>query len=199
MARYRFSIDLGTFLGAKFLNVALTEGGKPFPCICIPVGVNGIAVQTDTREEGKRNQSGFRAFLNFIQRSCNGKYIEAVKQSLLRRGEEVTLHNVPAYQVCYSLKEELRNNIRAMLKARVLADHPEWKDQTDTQGTDLARAISTLMPFQMGDSYLMEEQQQQPRNTSALIAQGVAGYSAPVSNEYDPLGMPTGNMDDVPF
>ncbi len=200
MARYRFSIDIGTFIGARFLNLTLTEGGKPIPGIFIPAGINGIEVQQDTRDEGKRNPSGIRAFLNFQQRSCNNKYIDAVKQSLMRRGEEITLHNVPAYQVAYTLSEEKRTRIRAALKTRVIAEHPEWKDQTDTQGTDLARAISTLMPYGMGDSYLMEDQQsQQQRNTSVPVSQGVSGYSAPESNDYDPFGAPAGEYDDLPF
>ena len=70
MARYRFSIDIGTFIGARFLNLTLTEGGKPIPGIFIPAGINGIEIQQDTRDEGKRNASGFRAFLNFLQRSA---------------------------------------------------------------------------------------------------------------------------------
>ena len=199
MARYRFSIDIGTFIGARFLNLTLTEGGKPIPGIFIPAGINGIEIQQDTRDEGKRNASGFRAFLNFLQRSCNGKYIDAVKQSLMRKGEEITLYNVPAYQVAYTLPEEKRTKIRAALKARVIADHPEWKDQSDTQGTDLSRAISMLVPYQMGDSYLVEDQNtQQPRNSSAPVAQGVAGYTHPASSEYDPFGGGEAN-DDLPF
>ena len=99
MARYRFSIDIGTFIGARFLSLNLTEGGKSIPGIFIPAGINGIEVQTDTRDEGKRNASGIRAFLNFQQRSCNNKYIDAVKQSLQRKGEEITLYNVPAYHL----------------------------------------------------------------------------------------------------
>lgn len=199
MARYRFSIDIGTFIGARFLNLTLTEGGKPIPGIFIPAGINGIEIQQDTRDEGKRNASGFRAFLNFLQRSCNGKYIDAVKQSLMRKGEEITLYNVPAYQVAYTLPEEKRNKIRAALKARVIAEHPEWKDQSDTQGTDLSRAISMLMPYQMGDSYLVEDQNnQQPRNSSAPVSQGVAGYSAPASADYDPFSG-AATEDDLPF
>lgn len=200
MARYRFSIDAGTFIGARFLNLTLTDGGKPIPGIFIPAGINGIEVQTDNRDEGKRNPSGIRAFLNFQQRICNNKYIEAVKQSLMRKGEEITLYNVPAYQVAYTLPEEKRKPIREALKKRILAEHPEWKDQTDTQGTDLSRAISTLMPYQVGDSYLMEEQnaQQQPRNASAPVSQAVSGYSSPTSNDYDPFGGEQA-PDDLPF
>ena len=117
----------------------------------------------------------------------------------MRKGEEITLYNVPAYQVAYTLPEEKRNKIRAALKARVIADHPEWKDQSDTQGTDLSRAISMLVPYQMGDSYLVEDQNtQQPRNSSAPVAQGVAGYTQPASSEYDPFGGGEAN-DDLPF
>lgn len=199
MARYRFSIDAGIFIGARFRKLRFEENGPEIPCLCIPVGINGIEVQTDNREEGKRNPSGFRAFLNFTQRLCNGKYISAVKESLTRKGEQITLYNVPAYQVAYTLPETKRVKIREVLKKRVIAEHPEWANQTDTQGTDLARAISMMIPFQVGDSYLVEEQQNaQPRNTSAPVAQGVAGYSAPVDDYQDPFGADDA-PDDLPF
>ncbi len=200
MARYRFSIDVGAFIGARFLNLTLTEGGKPIPGIFIPAGINGIEVQTDNRDEGKRNNSGIRAYMNFQQRNPSNKYVEAVKQGLQRKGEPITLYNVPAYQVAYTLPEAKRTRIREALKKRVLAEHPEWKDQTDTQGTELSRAISMLMPYQVGDSYLIEEQQQQgaPRNASAPVSQGVTGYSAPENNDYDPFGEGAA-PDDLPF
>jgi hypothetical protein len=56
------------------------------------------------------------------------------------------------------------------------------------------------MPYQVGDSYLMEEQnaQQQPRNASAPVSQAVSGYSAPTSNDYDPFGGEQA-PDDLPF
>lgn len=201
MARYRFSIDLGAFIGVRFRKIKFDENGPEVPCLCIPVGINGMAVAEDTREVGKRNPSGLRVFLNFTQRLCNNKYIDAVKQSLMRRGEEVTLYNVPAFQVCYTLKEEVRTKIRAALAKKVIADHPEWGQQSDTQGTDLSRAISTMMPFQMGDSYLVEEQSaaSAPRNSNTPVSQGVAGYSEAMSNNYDPFGEGGGNDDDLPF
>ena len=108
---------------------------------------------------------------------------------------------MPAYSVCYTLPEEKRAKIRAVLAKRVIAEHPELANQTDTQGTDLAKAISTLMPFQMGDSYLIEEQnaQQQPRNSSAPVAQGVTGYSTQAPTDYaDPFGGEEA-PDDLPF
>ena len=199
MARYRFSVDAGQFIGARFISPTFEEGGKPVPGIFIPAGINGIEVQNDTREEGKRNASGFRAFLNFRQVLCNNKYTDSVKQGLVRRGEEITPYNVPAYQVAYSLPEAKRTKIREVLKNFILKLHKEWANQTDTQGTDLSKAISTMMPYQMGDSYLMEEQQSAaPRNNNAPVAQGVAGYSAAASNDYDPLGGENA-PDDLPF
>ncbi len=199
MARYRNSQDLGVFIGARYICPTFEEGGKPIRGIFIPVDINGIEVQQDNREEGKRNASGIRAFINTQQRSCNNKYIDAVKQSLMRKGEEITLYNVPAYQICYTLPEEKRQKIRAALAKRLKLEHPEWAQQTDTQGTDLARAISMMMPFQMGDSYLMEEQSasQTPRNTSAPVAQGVAGYTSQQPDPFDEAF--TQNNDDLPF
>lgn len=200
MARYRFSIDVGTFIGARFLSLNLTEGGKSIPGIFIPAGINGIEVQTDTRDEGKRNASGIRAFLNFQQRSCNNKYIDAVKQSLQRKGEEITLYNVPAYQVAYTLPEAKRTKIREALKKRIISERSELSNQTDTQGTELARAISMLMPYQMGDSYLIEEQNAQValRNASVPTAQGVTGWTPPEQSNYDPLGEDS-LPEDLPF
>lgn len=202
MAKYRFSIDVGTFTGARYLELPLqtAKGEVKVPGIFIPVGINGISVQADTREEDKRNASGFRAFLNFVQRSLNGKYINSIKERYQREGKEITAYNVPAYSVCYTLPEDKRTKIRAVLAKRVIAEHPEWANQTDTQGTDLSKAISTLMPFQMGDSYLIEEQQQQQqRNSTAPVAQGVTGYSSPAPTDYqDPFGGENA-PDDLPF
>lgn len=200
MARYRNSQDLGVFIGARFIAPVLTEGGNPIRGIFIPTDINGIEVQQDTRDEDKRNHSGIRAFINTQQRACNNKYIEAVKQSLMRKGEAVTLHNVPAYHICYTLPEEKRTRIRASLAKRIIAEHPEWASQTDTQGADLARAISMMMPFQMGDSYLIEEPPaaSAPRTSSAPVAQGVAGY-APASSP-DPFDSAFLSQDeDLPF
>lgn len=200
MARYRNSQDLGIFIGAQFINLPRAEGQSPIPGIFIPVGINGIEVRQDSRDESKRNASGFRAFINTQQRTCSNKYVEAVKSSLLRKGEQVTLYNVPAYQICYTLPEEKRQKIRAALAKHVIAQHPELAGQTDTQGTELARQISILMPFNMGDSYLIEEQQSSafPVNASAPVAQGVAGYTAAIpSDDNSSWQPPTG--DDLPF
>lgn len=200
MARYRNSQDLGIFIGAQFINLPRGEGQAPVPGIFIPAAINGIDVRADNRDEKKRNASGFRAFINTQQRSCSNRYIEAVKQGLMRKGEQVTLYNVPAYQVCYMLPEEKRTKIRAALEKRIKAEHPEWAEQTDTSGTDLAREISTMMPFQMGDSYLIEEQSQPTThmNVSAPVAQGVTGYSAAVLNE-DNSGQWAPADEDLPF
>ena len=179
MARYRNSQDLGVFIGARYICPTFEEGGKPIRGIFIPVDINGIEVQQDNREEGKRNASGIRAFINTQQRSCNNKYIDAVKQSLMRKGEEITLYNVPAYQICYTLPEEKRQKIRAALAKRLKLEHPEWAQQTDTQGTDLQSASQT------------------PRNTSAPVAQGVAGYTSQQPDPFDEAF--TQNNDDLPF
>lgn len=200
MARYRFSVDAGQFIGARYLT--LDFDGKKISGLFVPDKINGIEVKSDNREEGKRNVSGFRAFLNFRQftgKSFN-KYIQSVKEGLMRKGEPITLHNVPAYQVAYSLPEAKRNAIRAALAKYVIAQNPELATQTDTEGTDLARAISTLMPFQMGDSYLMEDQQQAaaPVNNSAPVTQGVSGYSSAVAAPADSEWQ-SPQDDDLPF
>lgn len=202
MARYRFSIDLGTFIGARYINLAQGEGKPDIPGIFIPAGINGIEVKADGRTNNP-NKSGFRAFLNMQQRSCNYKFINAVKENLIRKGDTPTLYNVPAYDVCYTLPEEKRKVIRAALKKRVIAEHPDWANQADEKGTDLARAISVLMPFQLGDSYLIEEQnsQQQSASPSAPVTQGVSGYTpaaaAPADSQWTPPENP--EDDDLPF
>ena len=179
MAHYRFSIDLGRFIGARFVTIN-NEDGKAVNGIFIPAGINAINVLSDTRDEGKRNASGIKAFVNFVMRRTSEKYISAIRQSTVGRGETVTEYNIPYYQACISIKEELRTKIRAALAQKVLAHHPEWQGQSDTQGTDLARAITMLMPFAMGDCYLVEEnngQQQQPVNRNAPQAASVQGYT----------------------
>lgn len=205
MSKYRFSIDAGIFTGARYIEpefpTADGKGKVKIPGIFIPTGINGIDIKADTRDEGKRNASGFRAFLTFVHRGLSGKYIQTIRDRLTREGEQITAYNVPAYSVCYTLPEDKRAKIRAVLAKRVIAEHPELANQTDTQGTDLAKAISTLMPFQMGDSYLIEEQNtpQQPRNSSAPVAQGVTGYSTQAPTDYaDPFGGEEA-PDDLPF
>lgn len=201
MARYRFSIDLGIFTGARFLSLTLTEGGKPIPGIFIPAGINGIEVKNDDREESKRNPSLFRAFINLRQVFCNNKYLDAVKQSLLRKGENITLYNVPAFNVAYSLPEDRRKVIRAALAKRVIAEHPEWANQSDEKGTELAGAISRMMPFNMGDSYLIEEQAQTsatPATNAAPTATPTTSWAPPSGTDYDPFS--AGDApDDLPF
>ena len=199
MARYRNSQDLGVFIGAKYITCP-NEEGKPVRGIFIPDAFNGIAVTQDNREEGKRNSSGIRAFINTQQRFANQKYIDSVKERLVKSGEQITAYNVPAYQICYTLPEEKRNKIRAALAAKILKEHPEWAGQTDTQGTDLARAISMMMPFQMGDSYLIEDQNtQQQLNSTAPVAQQVAGYTPQSVDLNDPNTWVPPTDDDLPF
>lgn len=201
MARYRNSQDLGIFIGAQFINLPRGEGQTPIPGIFIPAAINGIDVKADTREDGKRNVSGFRAFITTQQRALSGKYVEAVKQGLMRRGEPITPYNVPAYQLCYTLPEEKRVKIRAALAERLKKEHPEYAAQSDTPGTELARAVSTMMPFQMGDSYLMEEASPAapaaPAFKAAPMAQGVSGYTPVTSFGADDTWKPAD--DDLPF
>lgn len=199
MARYRNSQDLGVFIGAKYITCP-NEEGKPVRGIFIPDAINGIAVTQDNREEGKRNSSGIRAFINTQQRFANQKYIDSVKERLVKSGEQITAYNVPAYQICYTLPEEKRKKIRAALATKILKEHPEWAGQTDTQGTDLARAISMMMPFQMGDSYLIEDQNtQQQLNSTAPVAQHVAGYTPQAVAMNDPNAWAQLSDDDLPF
>lgn len=200
MARYRNSQDLGVFIGAKYITCP-NEEGKPVRGIFIPDAINGIVVTQDKRGEDKRNASGIRAFINTQQ--CffkNNRYIDSVKERLVKSGEQVTAYNVPAYQICYTLPEEKRNKIRAALAVKILKQHPEWAGQTDTQGTDLARAISMMMPFQMGDSYLIEDQNtQQQLNSTAPVAQQVAGYTPQAVDMNDPNAWAPSTDDDLPF
>lgn len=199
MARYRNSQDLGVFIGAKYITCP-NEEGKPVRGIFIPDAINGIVVTQDNREEGKRNSSGVRAFINTQQRFASQKYIDSVKERLVKSGEQITAYNVPAYQICYTLPELKRNKIRAALATKILKEHPEWAGQTDTQGTDLARAISMMMPFQMGDSYLIEDQNtQQQLNSTAPVAQQVAGYTPQSVDLNDPNTWVPPTDDDLPF
>ena len=196
------SIDLGAFLGMRHISIPLTEGGKPVEGIFIPTAINGIRVKADQRPAGKGNQSKLRAFVNFMQRTYSNAFLQTVKDNLIRKGEQVTLYNVPAYQVCYSLPEETRNIIRAALKKRILRDNPNLAGQEDVKGTELSAAISRLMPFQMGDSYLMEEQQYNSGYASPTPPQAVQQVqtftqAAIPTPEDDPLN--GGEIDDLPF
>ena len=202
MARYRFSIDLGAYIGARYINFTEGEGKKVIPGIFIPAGINGIEVKQDNRQEGKGNGSGFRAFLNFQQRPVNYKLIDSIKQRLVSQGEIPSAYNVPAYDVCYVLPEEKRKAIRKNLAKAVLIAHPEWKDQPDEKGTDLARAISTMMPFSIGISYLMEDQHSASpmASSNAPVAQGVAGYTPATPAPADANGSdPYAEDPDLPF
>jgi len=202
MARYRFSIDLGVFLGMRHITVPLGEGGKNIQGIFIPTGINGIDVREDNRPDGKCNQSKLRAFVNFQQRDYASAYLSSVRDRLTAKGEAITPYNVPAWQVCYTLPEERRTVIRGVLKQVVLKAHPEWSQQEDSKGTELAAAISILMPFQMGDSYLIDDGngQQSQSYSSAPSAQQVSGYTPVAAPPADQSGWdaPT-SMDDLPF
>ena len=114
MAHYRFSIDLGRFIGARFVTIN-NEEGKPVNGIFIPSGINAINVLADTRDEGKRNPSGIKAFINLVMRRASNKYIDTIRQSTVGRGETVTEYNIPYYQAWLSIKEEIRNKIREVL------------------------------------------------------------------------------------
>ena len=196
MARYRNTQDLGIFVGARFLNITITDGGPQIPGIFIPVGINGIDVQPDTRDEDKRNASGFRAFISTTQRNCNSSYLNAIKQNLIRKGEDITPYNVPAYQVCYTLTEERRKRIRESLCNRLKKEHPEWKDLNDERGNALSAAISRLMPYQMGDSYLIEETGSQQAARPAAMEPQNNGYTPQVAAA--PFDAPS-DKDDLPF
>lgn len=176
MARYRSSIDLGAFLGARYIS--FTEDGKTIPGIFIPTAINGIEVREDKRTKNA-NQSKLRAFINFVQRSYNAAFLTACKNKLVSTGETPTPYNVPAWQQCYTLPEERRLAIRAALKKVVIRDNPDLATMEDVKGNDLAAAISRLMPFSVGDSYLIEEQSAAapPSYSSGPSAQSVGGYT----------------------
>lgn len=199
MARYRNSQDLGVFIGARFISQVFEEGGRPVRGLFIPTDINGIDVQKDEREAARRNVSGLRAFINTQQRQPHQRYIDAIRQSVIRRGDEVTAYNVPAYQICYILPEEKRLRIRKALRARVLAQHPEWSQQSDTPGTDLSREISRMVPFQMGDSYLIPpaNASQQERASSGMQAEGLASRPMAQPAAFDTSDTVTD--DDLPF
>lgn len=200
MARYRFSIDLGVFLGTRLVTIPVGENGKPITGIFIPTGINGIEVVEDKRDEGKANHSKLRAFLSFMQRSYSNAFLTSCKNRLVAQGNAVTPYNVPAWQVCYSLAEEKRTNIRQALKQAVLRDHPEWSYMEDVKGNELAGAISRMMPFQIGDSYLVEEQQvgQSPSYSSAPAAHSVSGYT-PVAPAQPDQQWSAPTDQDLPF
>lgn len=194
--RYRSSIDIGAFLGTRHLTINVD--GKDITGIFIPTAINGIEVREDTRTKNQ-NPSKIRAFVNFTQRSYSSAFLSATKDRLVSRGDTPTPYNVPAWQQCYTLAEDKRNAIRAALKKRVLAEHPEWNGMEDVKGNDLAAAISRLMPYQMGDSYLIEEQSSHPQQySSAPSAQQVSGYSsAAFSPSESPWSLPEDS--DLPF
>ncbi len=184
MARYRSSIDLGAFLGVRFLNAQVGEDGSSVQGIFIPTGINGIEVKPDTRPDGKCNQSKLRAFLNFQQRSCNASYLQFIRNRIISAGETITPFNVPAWHQCYILPEEKRTKIRQALKKRILAEHPELAGQEDVRGTDLSKQISRLMPFQMGDSFLIDDSTAAPQAAAPTPpAVTIANFStAPVTD-----------------
>lgn len=205
MAKYRFSIDLGKFFGAKAVVVKGDDGVTDVPGIFIPAAINGLQVTQDSRAEQKRNRSGLRCFANFVFRDPNGIYIQSVRDGLLRKGEAQTPYNIPAYTVCFSLKEEIRARIRQALQKLVLREQPELAGQADERGTELSKAISRLTPFDMGDAYLVEDRHlsgqsyQNPSQSQGPAVQSAQTWTPP---QTDPAtGMPYGQEvpDDLPF
>lgn len=196
--RYRFSLDLGKLLGARFVTIN-NEEGKPMPGLFIPIGINFIEVKKDERAEDKRNLSGIQAFVNFTFWQVGQRLIDAIKSKMLREGTQITTFNVPAYQVNYTLNEEKRAKQRAALAKKVLKDHPEWATQTDEDKTsDLHRAVSVMQPSDLGLAYACE-----PKNattatpTNAPVAQTVQGYT-PTQDPFEAAAAQDSG-DDLPF
>lgn len=202
MAKYRFSIDLGKFFGAKAVVVKGDDGQTDVPGIFIPAAINGLQVTQDGRAEQKRNRSGLRCFANFVFRDPNGIYIQSVRDGLLRKGEAQTPYNIPAYTVCFSLKEEIRTRIRQALQKLVLREQPELSGQADERGTELAKAISRLTPFDMGDAYLVEDRHlqgqsyQNPSQPQGPAVQQAQSWTPPTG---DDGGQQESWEDDLPF
>ena len=75
-------------------------------------------------------------------------------------------------------------------------EHPEWKDLNDERGNALSAAISRLMPYQMGDSYLIEETGSQQAARPAAMEPQNNGYTPQVAAA--PFDAPS-DKDDLPF
>lgn len=202
MTKYRFSIDLGKFFGAKAVTVKGDDGQTDVPGIFIPAAINGLQLTQDRRAEQKRNRSGLRCFANFVFRDPNRSYIQSVRDGLMRKGEPQTPYNIPAYTVCFSLREEIRNRIRQVLQKLVLREQPELEGQADERGTELAKAISRLTPFDMGDAYLVEDRHlqgqsyQNPSQPQGFAVQQAQSWTPPTG---DDGGQQEPWEDDMPF
>lgn len=184
MAKYRTSQDLGALIGVRYVNIP-NEQGQPIPGIFIPTGINGIDVKADNRDENHRNASGINAWLNCRLDYPGNAFLQACRQRLMRENEVETPYNIPAFNVNVATSEEKRNKIREAIAKRMRMEHPEWKDLPDEKGNELAKAISRLMPYTIGQAYLVEPKnapaQQQP---FAPVTQNVSGYTpAPVPQE----------------
>ena len=202
MTKYRFSVDLGKFFGAKAVTVKGDDGQTDVPGIFIPAAINGLQLTQDRRTEQKRNRSGLRCFANFVFRDPNRSYIQSVRDGLMRKGEPQSPYNIPAYTVCFSLKEEIRNRIRQVLQKLVLREQPELEGQADERGTELAKAISRLTPFDMGDAYLVEDRHlqgqsyQNPSQPQGFAVQQAQSWTPPTG---DDGGQQEPWEDDMPF
>lgn len=202
MTKYRFSVDLGKFFGAKAVTVKGDDGQTDVPGIFIPAAINGLQLTQDRRAEQKRNRSGLRCFANFVFRDPNRSYIQSVRDGLMRKGEPQSPYNIPAYTVCFSLREEIRNRIRQALQKLVLREQPELEGQADERGTELAKAISRLTPFGMGDAYLVEDRHlqgqsyQNPSQPQGFAVQQAQSWTPPTG---DDGGQQEPWEDDMPF
>jgi hypothetical protein len=100
------------------------------------------------------------------------------------------------------LKEEIRNRIRQVLQKLVLREQPELEGQADERGTELAKAISRLTPFDMGDAYLVEDRHlqgqsyQNPSQPQGFAVQQAQSWTPPTG---DDGGQQEPWEDDMPF
>lgn len=209
MASYRVYADLMAYTGAQYINAKARprkEGESDADYAKVPIvsGVfipdkyNDIQVAADTSKEGFRNASGLTAKLNlnvYPLRLGNGqdgqptphqKLVDAAKIRVQQQGNDVTAYNIPSVSVNASFRKEFLDDMRKKVAAQLIRQHPEWQGTTEETNTDLRRAVSARIPYEIGLGYLREPKGNGQSQQQAVAPAAFADFGAP--NPFAPTG-----------
>lgn len=180
MANFNANLDLMKLRGAQFVTVEQPETGRKIQCVAVPVEWNDIKVQESRQQAGQWTAS---LRLNLWQTS--ERYLAAIRQRALERGEEP--RQMPSHTVEVNYSEQFESRAREAAKKRILGEHPEWQSNPDLAdpdyNKDLRNAIFDAVRTRIGTAYA-----QIPRSERQPAAQQPAApqYGAATAGQWTP-------------
>lgn len=190
MASFNGKIDLLSFKDAKL--VSFEDKGKPRNFVCIPLDYNNIDVQENSYTHKQQ------ALLSVNVWPYGDAYANTAREKARQRGDDPNSVSVPSHKMEVSFSTDYVKCWAKILAPSVIEQnkerHPEWATQNpEDENTALFKAIRSRMNFRIANLYLNQSHTPTTTAYQAPVAQGVSGYTQPVSDA--PFDFPADDSD----